>query len=106
MRGSADFGSKTKFESGWYPAGAVEFATGENRTIRLYQTPAPEKSKTVETPTTTTKPTADDGEPRGPSETKTVTASTEKVQSGKKPDETIYFIVGPEGSRSVLSDQR
>lgn len=36
MAGHATFGSKVKFESGWYPAAALEFTVGENRTLHLY----------------------------------------------------------------------
>ena len=39
MKGHADFGSKVKYESGWFPAKALQEAVGESRDV-----PSPEES--------------------------------------------------------------
>jgi len=46
MKGRADFGSRTKFESGWYPAAAIEQAVGESRPLKVFSAnPSEERKK-------------------------------------------------------------
>lgn len=76
MKGRADFGSRTKFESGWYPAAAIEQAVGESRPLKVFRNSLANANKN------------DD-----PS--KTACSSNDRV-----------VVVGPEGETKVLRGQR
>ncbi|MGB0717263.1 MAG: hypothetical protein ACPGXK_15400, partial [Phycisphaerae bacterium] len=73
MKGTADWGTKTKFASAWYPADAIQAVVGEYR----------------------------------PSELIASGQATDGIPSSLSPsDDHEHWVVGPEGARQTLRDQR
>lgn len=88
MKGHADFGSKVKYESGWFRADALEAAVGGTGDVATYYMTAGYSTNSEH------------------SNTRTTGANTTQPASGSNEPGDVVYVVGPEGKGQVLRDRR
>lgn len=126
LRGRADWGTKTEFVSGWYPAEALQAVVGEYRNPRdpkeLFESSPKPPPKTTTQPCDKQKPENADAKDklthtlRGeitlavPGKVTLAVEATAEPADPDPPEDGSsgleYYVIGPEGLRKVLADQR